>query len=49
MKSLLVVDMDVKKLEEVKDFLIGLAHNAGDMITTAHPTTGASESKKNCE
>ena len=40
--------MDVKKLEEIKDFLVQIAHEAGDMITTAHPTTGASGSKKNC-
>jgi hypothetical protein len=41
--------MDVKQLEEIKDFLVQIAHDAGDMITTAHPTTGASGSKKNCK
>ena len=40
--------MDAKKLEEIRDFLVAIAHEAGDMITTAHPTTGASGSKKNC-
>ncbi|KIW08149.1 uncharacterized protein PV09_01081 [Verruconis gallopava] len=39
--------MDVNQLKEIKEFLIAIAHEAGDMITTAHPSTGASGSKKN--
>jgi myo-inositol-1(or 4)-monophosphatase len=41
--------MDVKQLEEIKDFLVGVAHEAGDMIVSAHPSTGSSGSKKNCK
>jgi len=41
--------MEVKQLEEIRDFLIQIAHDAADMILSAHPSTGSSGSKKNCE
>jgi hypothetical protein len=41
--------MDVKELEQIRDFLVTIAHEAGDMIMSAHPTTGSSGSKKNCK
>lgn len=31
--------MSSPNLQEVHDFLIGIAHKAGDMITSAKPTT----------
>lgn len=34
-------------LQEVHDFLIQVAKKAGDMITTARPSTSISGSKKN--
>lgn len=39
-------DMD---LQEVHDFLIAVAYKAGEMITSAHPTTSGAGSKKNCK
>lgn len=39
-----MADLD---LPQIRDHLITLAHRAGTMITTAHPTTGTSGSKKN--
>jgi myo-inositol-1(or 4)-monophosphatase len=41
--------MDVKELEEIRDFLVSIAHEAGDMILSARPTTDSSGSKKNCK
>jgi myo-inositol-1(or 4)-monophosphatase len=41
--------METKELEGIRDFLVSVAHEAGDMILSAHPTTGSSGSKKNCE
>jgi myo-inositol-1(or 4)-monophosphatase len=35
-------------LKEIHDFLISVAQKAGEMITSAHPTTEAAGSKKNC-
>jgi myo-inositol-1(or 4)-monophosphatase len=35
-------------LQEIHDYLIILAHKAGNTITAAHPTTSASGTKKNC-
>lgn len=37
-----------KDLEEIQEFLINIAHEAGDMILSAHPSTGGTGSKKNC-
>ncbi|ORX99560.1 hypothetical protein BCR34DRAFT_495301 [Clohesyomyces aquaticus] len=34
-------------LQEIHDVLISIAKQAGEMITSAHPTTGAAGSKKN--
>ncbi|KAI9736257.1 MAG: hypothetical protein M1834_001143 [Cirrosporium novae-zelandiae] len=34
-------------LLEIKEFLVGLARKAGEMIMAAHPSTGTSGSKKN--
>jgi len=34
-------------LNEVHDFLVSVAKKAGNMITSARPTTGVSGSKKN--
>lgn len=34
-------------LKEVHDFLITIAHKAGDMITSAKPTAAGSGTKKN--
>lgn len=39
-----MADLD---LQEIHDFLITIAHKAGEMITAAHPSTGAAGSKKN--
>ena len=41
-----MADLD---LQEIHDFLITIAYKAGEMITTAHPSTGAAGSKKNCK
>jgi myo-inositol-1(or 4)-monophosphatase len=41
-----MADLD---LQEIHDFLITIAHKAGEMITAAHPSTGAAGSKKNCK
>ena len=35
-------------LQDVHDTLINIARKAGDMITSAHPSTGGSGIKKNC-
>jgi hypothetical protein len=37
-----------KELEEIQEFLIKIAYEAGDMILSAHPSTGGTGSKKNC-
>ncbi|TID25322.1 inositol monophosphatase [Venturia nashicola] len=34
-------------LEEIRDFLVMVAHKAGDMILAAHPSTGKMDLKKN--
>ncbi|KAF2843465.1 inositol monophosphatase [Patellaria atrata CBS 101060] len=34
-------------LQEIHDFLLSVAHEAGPMITSAHPSTASSGSKKN--
>jgi myo-inositol-1(or 4)-monophosphatase len=39
--------LETKELQEIRDFLVEIAHEAGDMILTAVPTTGSSGSKKN--
>ncbi|KAF2500594.1 inositol monophosphatase [Lophium mytilinum] len=39
-----MADLD---LQEIHDYLVSLAHKAGEMITSAHPTTSASGTKKN--
>ncbi|KAF2198360.1 inositol monophosphatase [Delitschia confertaspora ATCC 74209] len=39
--------MEDLNLKEIHDFMISIAHKAGEMITAAHPTTGAAGSKKN--
>jgi len=36
-------------LEEIRDFLVLIAHEAGDMILAAHPSTGNMDLKKNCK
>lgn len=36
-------------LEEIRDFLVMVAHKAGDMILAARPSTGKMDLKKNCE
>jgi hypothetical protein len=36
-------------LEEIRDFLVMVAHKAGDMILAAHPSTGKMDLKKNCK
>lgn len=41
-----MADLD---LQEIHDFLITIAYKAGEMITAAHPSTGAAGSKKNCK
>lgn len=41
-----MADMD---LQEIHDFLVEVAHKAGDMITSARPTSASSGEKKNCE
>lgn len=35
-------------LQEIHDFLIEIAHRAGEVILAARPTTEASGTKKNC-
>jgi myo-inositol-1(or 4)-monophosphatase len=40
--------MDDSKLKEIHDYLIELAHKAGEMITTAKPGTSTVDLKKNC-
>lgn len=35
-------------LQEIHDFMISIARKAGEMITSAHPTTEQAGSKKNC-
>jgi len=37
-----------KELEEIQEFLINIAHAAGDMILSAHPSIGGIGSKLNC-
>jgi len=39
--------MDEYPLEKIRDFLVSIANEAGDMILAAHPSTGSSGSKKN--
>jgi len=39
--------MSSVNLQDVHDFLIGVAHNAGDMITSAKPKPAGSGTKKN--
>lgn len=34
-------------LEEIHDFLVDIAHKAGEMITSARPNTAISGTKKN--
>jgi len=41
--------MDELDLQDIHDFLIEIAHQAGDMITAARPSNSGSGSKKNCE
>lgn len=41
--------MDSINLQEIHDFLIEIAEKAGEMITSAKPTTAESGSKKNCK
>ncbi|KAF2748002.1 inositol monophosphatase [Sporormia fimetaria CBS 119925] len=38
---------DQLPLQEIHDFMIEIAHKAGEMITAAHPSTGAAGNKKN--
>jgi len=38
-----------KELEEIKDFLIQIAYEAGDMIRSAHPSAEETGSKINCK
>jgi hypothetical protein len=40
--------MNEYPLEEIRDFLVAIANEAGDIILAAHPSTGSSGSKKNC-
>jgi hypothetical protein len=40
--------VEEKDLEEIQEFLITIAHDAGDMIMSANPSTGDTGSKKNC-
>jgi myo-inositol-1(or 4)-monophosphatase len=35
-------------LQEIHDFMISIARKAAPMIVSAHPTTEAAGSKKNC-
>jgi myo-inositol-1(or 4)-monophosphatase len=35
-------------LQEIHDFMISIAKQAGERIVSATPTTGAAGSKKNC-
>ena len=37
-----------KELEEIQEFLIKIAHEASEMILSAHPSTGGTGSKINC-
>jgi len=43
-----IVTMASPNLQEVQDTLISIARKAGEMITSAHPSTGGSGIKKNC-
>jgi myo-inositol-1(or 4)-monophosphatase len=35
-------------LQEIHDTLVSIAHKAGEMIRSAHPTMSAAGEKKNC-
>jgi hypothetical protein len=37
-----------KELEEIQEFLIKIAYEAGDMILSAHPSAGGTGSKIKC-
>jgi myo-inositol-1(or 4)-monophosphatase len=39
--------MDYSRLKEIHDFLIVIAHKAGETILAAKPSTGTTDSKKN--
>lgn len=41
-----MADLD---LQEIHDFLISVAKKAGEMITSARPSTTTSGEKKNCK
>jgi hypothetical protein len=41
------IAMDYSKLKEIHDFLIVIAHKAGETILAAKPSTGTTDSKKN--
>lgn len=41
--------LELQELREIRDFLVAIAKKAGDMITSAKPSTGAVGSKKNCK
>lgn len=38
-----------KELEEIQEFLVKIALEAGDMILSAQPSTGGTGSKLNCK
>ena len=38
-----------KELEEIQEFLIKIAYEAGEVILSSHPSTGGTGSKKNCK
>jgi hypothetical protein len=42
-------ELEVKELRAIHDLLIVTAKKAGEMITSAKPSTGDTGSKKNCE
>lgn len=35
-------------LQDIHDTLISIAYKAGEMITSAHPSTAGTDLKKNC-
>jgi hypothetical protein len=48
MKGIEDGNMEDSKLKEIHDYLIDLAHEAGERITSAKPSTSTVDLKKNC-
>jgi hypothetical protein len=45
----MVNSLELEELQDIHDYLVNVAKEAGEMITKAKPSTGSVDTKKNCK